>query len=149
MTSANPIQRSEDRRRGISSVEIIVAFTLLSGVLAASASLMVKHGRQLQAQRHYRLGLDELSNQIERISALPGDERQQAVENLEPSEFAVQHLPGAKLNGELQPADVGQRLVLRLTWDEPQRQEAPLTLAAWIFPDTADRPETAAGDERS
>ncbi len=134
------------KRLGISSVEVVVAFVLLSGVLLASTSLMVKHGRLLQAQRNYRLALDELANQVERISALPAEEIESAVENLEPSPFVVRFLNDATLEGELQPADVGQRLVLRLTWDEPQRSEAPVTLSAWIIPHGEDALPATDGD---
>jgi hypothetical protein len=120
---------------GMSALEVIVAFTLLSSVLAFATPLVVRHGRLLTAQRDYRLALDELSNQLERLSALPAAELPAAVAQLAPSEFAAARLHGAELKGELSPADVGQRLTLRLSWDEPQRRAAPVTLAAWIIPD--------------
>ena len=121
--------------RGTSALEVIVAFTLLSSVLAFSTPLVVRHGRLLTAQRDYRLALDELSNQLERLSAFPSAELPAAMEQLAPSEFAAARLHGAELKGELGPADIGQRLTLRLSWDEPQRRAAPVTLAAWIIPD--------------
>jgi hypothetical protein len=119
-------------RRGTNSFEVIVSFTLLSSVLAFATPLVVRHSRLLAGQRHYRLALDELSNQVERLSALPADQVSAAVENLAPSEFAAKHLPGAELHGELAEAEPGQRLTLHLTWDEPQRKSAPLRLTTWI-----------------
>jgi len=109
--------------------------TLLSSVLAFSTPLVVRHGRLLTSQRDYRLALDELSNQLERLSALPAAELPAAVARLAPSEFAATRLHGAELRAELSPANMGQRLTLRLSWDEPQRRAAPVTLAAWIIPD--------------
>jgi hypothetical protein len=122
------------RRRGTTAFEIMVSFTLLSSVLAFATPLVVRHTRLLAGQRHYRLALDELSNQLERLSALPSDELPAAVERLAPSEFVAERLPGAELEGQLEAADFGQRLTLQLTWDEPQRREAPLRLTAWILP---------------
>jgi hypothetical protein len=103
-------------------------------VLACATPLVVRHTRLLASQRHYRLALDELSNQLERLSAMPAAELPAAIEQLAPSEFAAEHLPGAELQGQLAAADVGQRLTLKLTWDEPQRREAPLSLSTWIMP---------------
>jgi hypothetical protein len=111
---------------------VIVSFSLLSSVLAFATPLVVRHTRLLASQRHYRLALDELSNQLERLSALAADERSAALEKIAPSDFAAERLPGAKLRGELVESDFGQRLTLRLTWDEPQRSEAPLCLTAWM-----------------
>jgi hypothetical protein len=134
------------KRRGTTAFEIIVSFTLLSSVLAFATPLVVRHTRLLAAQRHYRLALDELSNQLERLSALPADELPAAVEQLAASDFVAERLPGAELRGQLEAADIGQRLTLRLTWDEPQRREAPLRLTAWIMPET--EPATSPPDRR-
>lgn len=130
------------RCRGTSSLEILVSFTLLSSVLAFATPLVVRHGRLLAAQRDYRLALDELSNQLERLTALPPAELPAAVEGLSPSDFAAAHLPGAELTAELTSADIGQRLTLKLSWDEPQRSAAPVTLAAWVVP-LSDPPRSA------
>jgi hypothetical protein len=129
---------------GTTTVEVLISFTLLITVLSFSAPLMVKHSRLLKAQRDYRLALDELSNQIERLSALPQDELPAAVEKLAPSEFITAHLSGVQLRGELAANDNARRVTLRLAWDEPQRLQAPVSLAAWISP-----PVQAASRERA
>jgi len=136
-------------RRGVSSLEVLVAFTLLSTLLGISTSLMVKHGRIVHSQRQYRIALDELSNQFEILSALPADEVEDSIENLQPSEFAARHLPGAQLKVDAHAADPGQRITLRLWWDEPQRKEAPVTLVGWVMPSSRPAPPTASeGDSR-
>jgi len=119
-------------RSATTSLEVIVALTLLCGLLSFSTPLVVKHGRLLQAQRNYRLALDELSNQLERLSALPETELEDAVKQLAPSPFATAHLPGAELRGQLDSIDIGRRLTLRLSWDESERRKAPVALAAWL-----------------
>lgn len=122
------------RNRGASSLEVIVAFTLLSSVLALAAPLIVAHNRLLVVQRHYRVALAEISNQMERLSLLSATELPAAVEKLTPSEFAQERLPGAMLRGELSESSLGQRVSLELTWDETNRQAAPVRLTTWLSP---------------
>ena len=119
-------------RRGTTSLEVIVAFTLLSGVMAFAVPLVVAHGRLLKAQRNYRIALDELSNQLDRAGTLPAVELPAAIENLSPSAHAAQRLPGARLRGELAESQFGRRLTLEITWDEPNRHTAPIRLTGWI-----------------
>jgi hypothetical protein len=136
-------------RRGVSSIEVLVAFTLLAGIMTISTSLLVKQGRMLQAQREYRLALDELSNQMERLTVLPEDALREAVDSLKPSSTIAERLSGVQLRGELQPAEIGQRVTLRIWWDEPQRSAAPLRLTAWVLPRTATDERPTAGDDPS
>jgi hypothetical protein len=123
-------------RRGIGSLDLFVAFTLLVAAMSVATPLVVRHGRVLKSQRNYRLALDELSNQLDRLSALPIEELPGAIERLAPSRFLAERLPGAKLGGELQPADTATRVTLRLSWNEGQRHSAPVALTAWVFPAT-------------
>ena len=132
-------------RVGTLTLELLVAFSLLTTVLAVSVPLAVRHGRILVTERHYRLALEELTNQLDRLTALPSDDLPAELERLKPSSFTAQRLAGVRLEGALQPADVGQRLTLAITWDEPQRREAPLKLAAWILPE--DSPSAASSEE--
>jgi len=120
--------------RGTSSIEILMSFTLLSTVLVVSTPLIVKQGRILKEQRDYRLAIDELSNQIERLAVLSDADLPAAIENLTPSEFSASRLPEAKLSVELEKIDIGSRVTLRLSWDQPQRREAPVSLTAWVVP---------------
>lgn len=134
-------------RLGLSSLEVLVAFTLLTSVISVSTVLAVKHGRILASQRDYRFALDELSSQLDRLTAMPPEERTKALENLAPSSFTASKLPGATLSGEITEADVGHRISLRMYWDEPQRLKAPLALSAWVIPDGNNaRPESEEGD---
>jgi hypothetical protein len=135
---------SDNRRTATSTLEVIVACTLMSSVLAVFTPLVVKHRRLLIAQRDYRLALDEVSNQLERLTALPEGEVSAALEQLKPSDFAAARLPGAELRGELDSIDFGRRLKLELIWNDPQRRGAPVSLAAWLPPSDETRDNTAA-----
>jgi hypothetical protein len=120
--------------RGTSVLEVLVALTLLSSVLAFSTPLIVAHGKLLKLQRNHGLALDELSNQIERLSVLPAAELPPAIEKLAPSALAAERLPGVTLRGQLADSTHGQRLTLEIWWDEPNRREAPLRLTTWVAP---------------
>ena len=121
-------------RRGTGSLDLLVSFTLLVAVIGVATPLIVRHGRLLKSHRDYRLALDELSNQLDRLTALPPDELSQSIERLEPPAFLTERLPGAKLSGELQPVESGTRVTLKLSWNETERHRAPVTLAGWVFP---------------
>jgi hypothetical protein len=119
-------------RRGTSALEVLVALTLLTSTLSLSLPLVVRHGRLLVDQRDYRLALDELSNQMDRLTALPENEVQTAREGLAVSEFAAARLSQAKLSREFEPVDIGGRLTLRLTWGGQEQHD--VSMAAWIIP---------------
>jgi hypothetical protein len=125
------------RRAGTSSLEVLMAFTLLSSVLAFSGPMIVRHNRLLRAQRDYRLALDELSNQIDRVLAIPRDEQAAAVDALGVSEATAERLPGSEIHGRIAASDEGSRLTVELTWDEPNRQAAPVRLTAWLSAEPA------------
>lgn len=144
----NPASRSscqQRRRLATSSLEVLVAFTLLTTVLSVSAPLLIRNNRLLAAQRDYRVALDELSNQLDRLTALSPDKLPPAMQQLTPTDFVTSRLPGAELSGGLEPGDLGTRLTLQLSWNEPQRRRAPVTLAAWVFPKPAGSSPPAGG----
>src|SRR4051812_7863601 len=120
------------RRRAASTLEVIVALTLLLSVLSLSVSLNIRHGHLLVAQRHYRQALDELSNQFDRLAGLPAEDIAQSVKQLSVSPFAVSRLANAKVTAELKPADIGQRVTLHMMWNEAHEQSVSIT--GWIIP---------------
>jgi hypothetical protein len=119
------------RRCGSTSYEVLVAFTLLTTLLSLSLSSMVRHGRLLTSEQSYRLALDELSNQLDRLTALPSNELSQAVKELQLTPFTAQRLSDAKLVGEIAPTDIGQRVTLRLTSRDPNGLK--VSMAGWMF----------------
>jgi hypothetical protein len=135
--SITPIATEQNRRCGASMLELLVAFTLLTTALSLCVPLIYQHGKLLTSARQYRLAVDELANQAERLQAIPAGQVRQALSELQPSPFTAEHLPGAAVTGELTDEDVGSRLTLSIVWSEPQRSAAPVRLTAWIAP-TAD-----------
>jgi hypothetical protein len=106
----------------------------LTTALTLSLPLVVRHGRLLESCRHYRLALDELSNQLDRLTALPEADARAELEQLKPSSFIAAKLPGAELTGQLQPADIGNRLTLRLSWNDLPQRPTTVPMSAWILP---------------
>jgi hypothetical protein len=120
------------RRCGSTSYEVLVAFTLLTTLLSLSLSSMVRHGRLLTSEQNYCLALDELSNQLDRLTALPGNELSEAVKELQLTPFTAERLSDAKLVGEIATSDIGQRVTLRLTSRDPNGLK--VSMAGWMFP---------------
>jgi hypothetical protein len=126
-------------------MDMFVSLTLLATAFTVITPLVVRHGRLLESQRHYRVALDELSNQMERLTALPAGQLAGAMRDLAPSPFAAERLPGATLVGELVPAESGSRVVLKMRWNEPGRRDTPLILAGWAFPNSRAAANAAEG----
>lgn len=119
-------------RRATTMLEVIVSLTLLMSVMSISLPLIFRHGHLLVAQRHYRQALDELSNQLDRLTSLNETDLDKALKQLSPSPFVAARLSNAKLRGESQPADGGQRVTLQLTWTDPHEER--VTMTGWLFP---------------
>lgn len=130
-----PLSTANSRaiRRGTGSLDLLVSFTLLMTVMTAVTPLVVRYHRTVKSHRDYRLALDELSNHMERLTALPAAELPETIKKLTPSKFIQERIAEPKLTGELRPADGGTRITLRMTWTETDRDRAPLTLAGWAF----------------
>jgi hypothetical protein len=127
---------SRRHRAGISTLDTLVAFTLLVTTLSVATPLVVRHGRLLKSQRDYRLALDELSNQMDRLIAMPAGELPAAVQQLAPSDFLTERIPSAQLTGETNQANTGMRVILRISWNEMSGSRMPVTLAGWVSPPT-------------
>lgn len=128
-------------------LDLLVAFTLLVASMSISTQLVVRHAQLLKSQRNYRLALDELTNQLDRLTALSPSELTRAIEAIAPSEFVVGRLPNARLSGKLAEIAGGSRVSLDITWDEMGHRKKPVTMAAWVF-ESSPLPATATGASR-
>ncbi len=113
--------------------DLVVAATLLVGIMSFVAPLAVRSGRLWQDSRHYRLALDELSNQLERLTSLNENERDAALTELSVSPQVRARLPNPVLEAHAIDDTDGARLVLQLQWDRVGPAK-PVTLVAWIDP---------------
>jgi hypothetical protein len=127
---------------------LLIAFTLLITAMSVATPLVVRHARLLKSQRDYRLALDELSNQLDVLCALPAGDLPRAIEAITLSDFAAQYLRGTTLTGDLQPAESGTRITLTLSWKDANPPRAPVSLAAWVFP-TGSQSDSDTGEAES
>lgn len=119
------------KRLGLSLIELVAAGTLVISGLTIIGKLSVASGRVWQQTRHEQVALEELSNQLERLLALPPPQRVEAISQLAPSAFAADMLPGANITvRQVEDAD-GERLELQIDWDRPVPSR-PLRLVGWV-----------------
>lgn len=121
-------------RRGATITEFIVACSLLGSLMLLVVPSAVRLGRLQHTIRHDRIAMDEITNQLDRLTQLPLNELKQELDSLTPSEFATSGLPDPNLSGTLQSLGDGYRLALEISWNRPGRQAKPLTMATWIYP---------------
>ena len=119
-------------RRGVTLVETTVALGLLITAMSITASLAVRNQRLLADNRAYRLAVDELSNRLDLLAAMPADDVEAAIDALSEEELSGP-LAGATLTGATEDEDIGRRLTLKLTWPTTVKRRPDLVLTAWSY----------------
>lgn len=120
------------QRRGVSLIETTVALGLLLTVMSVTASLAVRNQRLLADNRAYRLAVDELSNRLDLLVALPAEEATTAIEALS-DEKLPGPLAGATIEGAIESEDFGRRVSLKLTWPATVKRRPDIALSAWSY----------------
>ena len=119
-------------RRGLTSFELVVAFSLLVAAMASTVPIYVRHQRLLAESRRERVAVEELANQAERLQAMPLGDVDRYLASPLLSATAQRRLPAVRLESERAEAALGRRVILRLFWDDIGRREHPLALAVWL-----------------
>lgn len=130
------------RRQGFTMLEVLAAASLTVVALAAITPLFARQVRLVAETRRERIALEELANQAERLAAVPRDAVDGYLARLAPSPLASDRLPAARLavdRGGMSP--LGERILLKLSWQSPGRADHPLTLAIWLPPAARSIPE--------
>jgi hypothetical protein len=128
-------QTRRPQRRGLMMTELIVAAILLITSLSLLVTLSFRTGKLWQDSRHYALAVDELTNQLEHLTALDAAEIDEQLTELVPSAAIQAALPNPKISGEKITDEYGVRVVLAIEWDRPGNAK-PVTLTAWVAPPT-------------
>ena len=128
------------RRRGVSLVEILVSGVMLMTVMSIVGTVRFRLNGVWRDIRHQQIGVGELSNQLDRLTAMPIEQLRSQIESLEPSAPCRRVLRQATLTGDLvADQNLGQRLTLKLDWDRGVRGK-PVELSGWLVdskPDTS------------
>ncbi|QDV11529.1 hypothetical protein CA51_13980 [Rosistilla oblonga] len=119
------------RRGGGSMIELVVSATLLVALIGTFAPMSLSAGRMWQQTRHHQLALDELSNHLDRLLALPEDQRGAELQSLQPSAAAQAALPAASLTAVQVSDEDGTRVTIEINWQR-QTPSQPLSLTGWI-----------------
>ena len=122
---------SKALRRGYATLDLLVGAVLFVALVSFVVPLAVKNGRVWQDSAQYRIALDELSSQLEFLTQLDDQKRDNALSELSPSPEIVSRLPNAKLEGQLIADNDGRRIALSLSWDRIG-EARPVTLVGWI-----------------
>lgn len=128
------LRRQRRRRSGLTLLELIVSATLFIGLISIAIPLTVRATRLWQDARCYRLAINELSNQLEDLTVLGDQERQQLLSDWKPSDELLHTLPAAKLTGETIDDADGKRLKLSLSWRRGLDAQ-PVTMVGWLHPE--------------
>jgi Tfp pilus assembly protein PilV len=119
------------RRRGVSTIEVLVAASLLMSVIGVSSSLVSRITKVYQATRHYQIAVNELANQMEVLTILSESEQKNTLKNLSLSPPVAEVLPNAKIEGRIIEDDSGARIVLSIRWERGSNAP-PIELVAWL-----------------
>lgn len=116
---------------GVTLVELIVAATLVVSGLTVIGKLSVSTGRMWQQTRFEQFALEELSNQLEHLLALPAEQRDVALSQIVPSDLAISRLPDPVITSRLLGDQAGQRIELQISWNRVGPAK-PMSLVGWI-----------------
>ena len=121
------------RRRGVTTLEVIAAASVITVALASITPLFVRHARLVAESRRERIALEELANQAEQLAVVAGGDLAHHLATLAVSPEVADHLPGARLQARRGVATpLGEPVVLSLTWNSPGRNDHPLALVTWL-----------------
>lgn len=129
------------RRAGASLAELVVAGSLLIAATGLVATSAVGDQRLARLERQNRMAVDELSNQIERLSILPAAQVASALGELSISSWAEPSLVEATMTGQLIDDEYGQRIELTIQWKRPGESK-PVSAVAWLSEQKTDAGET-------
>lgn len=129
-----PHRAKSTSRTGATLTELVVACSLLGSFVAVVVPATVRIGRAQQSLRQERIALDELTNQLDRISLLPVDQIQDELVTLKASELSASSLLNPKLSGEINESQDGYRIVVKITWDGSRQRDAPLAMSTFVYP---------------
>jgi len=111
----------------------MVAAGLLLVILSVVGQVTVRSGRVQQQTRRQHIAMQELSNQLDRLTMLPASQLDEAIAELAPSPLAQQSLSDVEITAKRIEGAEGSRLLVRLTWQRIGKA-ATLSLVGWRHP---------------
>ena len=112
-------------------IEVVVSAGGLMVVMSCMSALIVRIDSVWKDTGHHRVAMNELSNQIERLTLMSPNEVDAAVSELKPSLLASRTLSDARLSGSVVDDEWGRRVILQIDWRRKHPGQ-PMTLTAWL-----------------
>jgi len=119
------------KRQGTTVFECVVAASVLMVAMGTVTTMAFRASRMWSDVGHQRIAMNELANQIERISDADLEQIDQLVANLNPSEMAQASLDRPQMTAMRIRDSLGDRVVVELTWQSTYPL-APVRLTGWI-----------------
>lgn len=120
------------KRRGFTSVELVVSSVILMTVMAFVTTLSFRVGLVWKDVRHQRIAVCELANQLEVLTLLSPDQAVEAIKNLQPSDGCNRTLTSPELKAALTEDELGTRISLSINWKR-RIPGKPIELSGWII----------------
>ncbi len=118
-------------RAGFTMIEAVVSAGLLMVVMSFVVQMTFRIDGVWGDTHHHRIAIQELSNQLDRLTRLSAEEVVIELQQLQPSEAIRETLHEATISGELVKDEFGQRVALQLNWDKRQPGK-PMEMSAWL-----------------
>ena len=119
------------RRSGITLLEVVVATVVLVAIMSLITTLCFRTSLVWRDIAHHRVAMAELSNQLERLTAMDHVQVRDELNSLEPSEPLMRTLNEPRLTGEMVPSKIGYQIHLRLNWKRRLPGKS-VELTGWI-----------------
>ncbi len=115
-------------------LELIVSSMLMIVIMSFVTTLCFRVNLVWKDIAHHRVAAGELSNQLETLTRLSGDEAESALQSLEASKACQRTLANPTLEGVLLKDELGTRVTIQIDW-ERRFPGKPIMLAAWLNPE--------------
>ncbi|WP_182868998.1 type IV pilus modification PilV family protein [Rhodopirellula sp. JC639] len=155
MNHSRPPQRTRHRPKGLVLLETLIAAGVTLVMLSVAVPMVIRSARIWKQTQHQQFAADELQGQMDRLIAMPSQQRARALENLTLSPEIQNVLYDARIEAATIDDQDGKRIELSIDWTRVGAPP-PVRLVAWInpfpeatspAPDSTDTPDPAAGDQ--
>lgn len=116
---------------GVLKMEAMIAAMILVVAMGFASTMIHRINRLWIGAQHHQFAISELSNQIGSITRLTPQQASEALESIDVSEACKETLKDASLSGEINKDELGNRVTLKLTWNE-RKDANPVQLSAWL-----------------
>ena len=120
-------------RHGFSFAEVLVCATILTTIMSLVTVSSFRISRVWKDIYQQKVATNELSNQLDRLTALPVKQAKGLIDKLQPSDECFECLTQPKLSGVVrEETNFGHRLTISITWQNHSgKLSRPVQLSAW------------------